>query len=235
MFQKIMKSDMLRRCIGLAAGILTIVALCVPLQIVTAKIDGQYDVFYDSGFTFFRFYSNFVDSEYTPWLNAALGCLYIVQLITGLTATAFAIVAFFVKVKNEQRIEYGLFIACSVFIVLYFIAGLILYLIYTNIGTEVSEGQYTEFFTDSSGRISGENISIVPLSFIPLLAEIIGVAVLYLILYIYRKNTTQAQTLGKNEGDLIENLKNIQALRKEGILTEEEFEELKREIFNRRQ
>ncbi len=66
MFQKIMKSDMLRRCIVLAAGILTIVALCVPLQIVTAKIDGQYDVFYDSGFTFFRFYSNFVDSEYTP-------------------------------------------------------------------------------------------------------------------------------------------------------------------------
>ena len=235
MFQKIMKNDKLRRCIVLAAGMLAIVALCVPLQIVTARVDGQYTVFYDSGFTFFRFYSNFIDSEYTPWLNATLGCLYIVQLITGLSATTFAAVAFFAKVKNEQRTEYRLFIACSVFIVLYFLAGLILYLIYTNIGTEVSGGQYTEFFTDSDGRISGENISIVPLSFIPLLAEIIGIAALFLVLYIHGKNAAQAPNRSEDDGGLIEKLKNIQALRKAGILTEEEFEELKREIFNRRQ
>ena len=180
MVQRVFRSKALSKGILLAVGVLSVLTLCLPLQIVTATVDYRHCVYYDSGFTFFRFSSFFVDSYYTPWLNIFLGCLFIAQFLSAVLTIAFAVTSYFKTIKNDNKIGFYLFILCSVFMVLYFLTGIILYIIYTDMGTETLNGHYTEFFIDNAGRIRGENISIQTCSYIPLLIEIIGIAALYL-------------------------------------------------------
>lgn len=220
MFQKISNNKFLNKGILLALGVLSAVTLCLPLQIVTATVEDNKCTYYDSGFTFFRFSSTFIDSSFTAWLNIFLGCLFIIHFLFALMTIVFAIVSYFIDIKNDAKISRLLLIICSVFILLYFLTGLILYIIYTNMGTEISNGQYTEFYVDGSGRIKGQNISIQTFSYVPFLIEIIGIIALFL----YDRVLVTDSKSQKELPTHLQELENLQTLRAAGILTEEEYQ-----------
>ena len=87
-------------------------------------------------------------------------------------------------------------------------------------GTEISNGQYTEFYVDGSGRIKGQNISIQTFSYVPFLIEIIGIIALFL----YDRVLVTDSKSQKELPTHLQELENLQTLRAAGILTEEEYQ-----------
>jgi len=115
-------------CIVFTMGLMTLLCLCIPLlQVNDPMIDAISSSypdfkFYESGFTLLNFSSNAIDEE----MAIVCGLFSLLQLLLSLTTMIFSVVCIFVFDKKiADKIFRGFTIACFVFLVLYMIWGII--------------------------------------------------------------------------------------------------------------
>lgn len=230
-------------------GLLTLLALCFPLQQVTI---GGLLTFQENAFDMFDFNSIFMSADF-EWGSTVLGVIGIVQLVVSIILIIVSILNFINK--RDSLVSKVIIGICIFFCLVYLIEGPLLNALYNKYGT----------YIDGYGVISGEVVSVTTLSYLPfILAVIFLVAYLCIDKYVVsggavsendsikitKKQDLNADTISnQNNGkidkndeegkeiipnednDIVSQLKTYKELLDSGILTQEEFDKLKKEIL----
>lgn len=206
-------------------GLMTVLSLLFNVNVLTCPILGDKVIESENGFDLLSFESIFIIDK-ADWQETIVGVFSLLPLIVGIGVIVVGVVSFFMKDERvAKKWQNGFAILGLVFVGLYMIMGIVFNIVY-------SEGIYL----DSEGGLDEDLFSATTYTYIPFIIMSVLFVAYHVVPSKLFKNDEIVEGVKstgsvKSQSSKLELLRDYKKALDEGIISQEEFDEKKKELL----